>query len=352
MARKIRIGMIGYGYWGPNLTRNFAELAQAELVAVADQDLNRLNSVRTRYPNITLTQDYTDLFKMDLDACVVATPPQTHYTIARDCLEHGLHTLVEKPLTLESKTSFELYKLAHERDLRLMVGHTFLYNSTVRALKDLIDEGEFGNIFYMDAVRVNLGLYQKHCDVMWDLAPHDISIFMYLMGEVPNTVSASGGSFLVPNKHDVAYLSLSFPSGKLAHIHASWINPNKERRITIVGNKKMAVYDDLQTVERIKIFDKGVDAPPYTDTFADFQFSYRYGDVISPYIDFIEPLRVEAQHFVDCIVNHWTPLSDGKNGLDVVRILEAADKSIALGGATVECSQYSLDEEVRVPAAI
>lgn len=349
MSSKIRVGVIGYGYWGPNLVRNFVELPDAEMVVVADFDDARLESVRRRYPEVQCISDYKEFFNMDLDACVVATPPHTHYAIARDCLEHGLHVMVEKPLTLDSKSSFELYKLAEERDLRLMVGHTFVYNSTVRALKQLIENGELGSIYYIDAVRVNLGLYQRHCNVMWDLAPHDISILMYLFDEIPESVSCFGQSFVVPNKHDIAYLSLAFPSGKLAHIHVSWINPNKERRLTIVGSKKMAVYDDLQTVERIKIFDKGIDAPPYTDSFADFQLSYRYGDVVAPHIDFIEPLRVETQHFVDCIINHWQPQTDGKNGLDVVRILEAADKSLELNGQMIRCDfDYELGEAALV----
>jgi len=350
MSSKVRVGVIGYGHWGPNLVRNFVELPDAEMVVVAEFDETRLKKVNARYPRIQCTRDYKELFKMGLDACVVATPPQTHYAIARDCLEHGLHVLVEKPLTLDSQTSLALNKLANELNLRLMVGHTFLYNSEVRTLKQLIEDGELGTIYYIDAVRVNLGLYQHHCNVMWDLAPHDISVFMYLLGETPEFVSASGRSFVMNTKHDVAYLSLGFPSGKFAHAHVSWINPNKVRRITIVGSKKMAVYDDIQAMERIKIFDKGVNLPPYTDSFADFQFSYRHGDMVSPYVDFIEPLHAEAQHFVDCITNGWQPVSDGQNGLDVVRVLEAADKSLAMGGNQVACNVASVPGEPAVAA--
>lgn len=326
--KPVKVGIIGYGYWGPNLVRNFSELPSTEVVAIADLNPAQLDRVRLRYPKIACLSDYRHFFEMGVEAVIVATPPHTHYQIARDCLEHGLHALVEKPLALHTNHVKHLIQIAEEQDRVLMVGHTFEYNSTVRALKEIIDSGELGEIFYIDAVRTNLGLYQKHINVMWDLAPHDISILLYLLNEEPCAVRASGGSFVMRQNHDVAYINLDFPSGKLAHIHVSWINPNKVRYITVVGSKKMAVYNDIETVERIKIYDKGVNAPPYTDSFGDFQFSYRYGNVVSPHIDFTEPLHVEARHFVDCIVNHWQPQTDGYNGLRVVKVLEAAEQAL------------------------
>lgn len=328
----IRVGVIGAGYWGPNLIRNFAQIPDADLVVVADKRDDRLQHVMKTYPDVQTTNDYTDFFSLGLDAVVIATPPATHHPIAKDCLEHGLHAFIEKPLTLNSEDGQDLVDMADANDLRLMVGHVFEYNAAVRKIKEIIDSGELGDIYYINAVRVNLGLYQQHLNVMWDLAPHDLSILLYLLGEMPISVTAQGGDRVFEGIHDIAYMHLEFPSKVLAHVHVSWLDPNKERRITIVGSKKMLVYDDIEQMDKIKLYDKGVEAPPYTDTYADFQCSYRYGDITTPRLDLVEPLRAECQHFLDSIAQGKTPQSDGRVGLHVVQLLEMAERSLQNGG--------------------
>jgi len=334
----INVGVIGCGYWGPNLIRNFVEMPQARLLAVADLKADRRASISTRYPDVQVTDNYRDLYAMPLDAVVVATPPATHFRIARDCLDQGLSVLVEKPLTLSRRDAQELIELADRRNLTLMVGHTFVYNAAVRALKQLIDSGELGEVRYIDAVRVNLGLFQSQLDVIWDLAPHDISILLYLLSSEPVRISAHASDCIFRGKPDIAYLNLDFADSTLAHIRVSWLDPCKVRRITVVGSKKMVVYDDVEALEKIKIYDKGVEAMPYTDTFADFQCSYHYGDVVIPNIRCPEPLRVECEHFVESVVNKTQPLSCGQAGLKVVEVLESAERSLSAGGAPVEIS--------------
>jgi len=328
----VRVGVIGCGYWGPNLIRNFVEMPEAQLVAVADLRSDRLAHIVACYPGVQVTDNFRDFFSMSLDAVVVATPPPTHFRIARECLEQGLSVLTEKPLTLDSRDAMELIEIADSRNLTLMVGHTFLYNAAVRVLKELIDSGELGQIHYIDAVRVSLGLFQPKVNVIWDLAPHDISILLYLLDSNPVLISAQGTECIFKGKPDIAYLNLNFADSTLAHVRISWLDPCKVRRITVVGSEKMVVYDDLENLEKIKIYDKGVEALPYTDTYADFHCGYRYGNVVSPNIRFQEPLRVECQHFVECIVNNTRPRSCGQNGLKVVQVLEAAERSLYYGG--------------------
>ncbi len=328
----INVGIIGCGYWGPNLIRNFIELPTSNVVAVADLSEERLAHIKSRYPQVEITKNYRDFFAMPLDAAVVATPPATHFRIARDCLQHNLHLLAEKPLTLSSQDAEELIEIAETRGLTLMVGHTFEYNSAVRALKEIIERGELGQIYYIDAVRASLGLFQRDLNVLWDLAPHDISILLYILGRDPIMVSAQGAAYIFKGKHDIAHVNLRFPDDILAHIHVSWLDPCKVRRITVVGSQKMVVYDDVETLEKIKIYDKGVEAPHYTDTFGEFQCSYRHGDVVIPNIHFLEPLRLECQHFLECIANHTEPQSSGRIGLKVVKVLEVAERSLQNGG--------------------
>jgi predicted dehydrogenase len=329
----VRVGIIGYGYWGPNLTRNFYEIPSAELVAIADQNEDRLKQAALKYPNLVTKHEYQELFNLGLDAVVVATPPATHYKIAKECLENNLHVLVEKPITLKSEDAEALVDLAETKGLTLMVGHTFVYNSAVHALKGYIDSGELGEIYYIDTARLNLGLFQRDSNVLWDLAPHDISILLYLLEKKPVSISAQGTPHVFKGVHDVAYLNMIFPNNVPAYIHVSWLDPCKVRRITVVGSKKMAVYNDIETEQKIKIYDKGVDAPPpYTDgDFSAFQCNYHSGDITIPNIRFTEPLRQECQHFIDCIVNRNTPVSSGRDGLDVVRILEKAQYSMVNG---------------------
>jgi predicted dehydrogenase len=327
VLREIRVGVVGCGYWGPNLIRNFVETPQSHVVAVADLRPERLKMIRTSYPQIQPISDYRDLFNMEMDAVVIATPPSTHYEIAKDFLEHDIPVMVEKPLTLNSEHAEMLIELAHRKDLVLMVGHAFEYNVAVQALKSMIDKGELGKLHYIDSARLNLGLYQRGTNVLWDLAPHDISILCYILGTEPVSVIAQGASCISKGVFDVVYMNLMFPDNILAHVHVSWLDPYKVRRVTVVGSEKMVIFNDIET-DKIKIIDKGVDTQPEANNFAEFQYSYRNGDIVSPYIRFVEPLRREAQHFLDCVSNHHTPLSNGEDGLRVVRILEAAQCSL------------------------
>ncbi len=329
---RVKVGVIGYGYWGPNLTRNLFELPASDLVGIADISENRLGQAQMKYPNLFLTKDYKELFECGIQGVVVATPPATHFAIAKECLERGLHVLVEKPLTLKSEHAQELIRLAEERKLTLMVGHTFEYNSAVHALKKYIDTGFLGQVFYIDAARLNLGLFQPNTNVLWDLAPHDISILLYLLGKRPISVTAQGTACIFSGVHDVVYMNLLFPDNITAHIHVSWLEPCKVRRITVVGSKKMVVYNDVENETKIKIYDKGVDPiPEDTNGFGEFHCNYRTGDITIPNIRFIEPLKQECQHFVECIQNHNEPSSCGREGLEVVKILEAAQRSLTDG---------------------
>jgi predicted dehydrogenase len=334
--KQVKMGIIGCGYWGPNLIRNFIDNPHSDVVMIADLKKERLGQLNISYPHIKTTENYRDLFGQDLDAVAIATPPSTHYQIARECMQQGLSVLVEKPMAINSLHAEELIEIAKADDLVLMVGHTFEYNAAVHSMKKLIDEGELGQIYYLDAARLNLGLFSRDLNVLWDLAPHDISILLYLMGKLPVSVSAQGTRCVFSEIHDVVYVNLMFPNNVLAHIHVSWLDPCKVRRVTVVGSKKMAVYNDIESLEKIKIYDKGVETPDYTNNYGEFQFSYRYGDILIPNIRFVEPLKVECQHFLDSILNHQQPLSSGQDGLNVVKVIEAAQKSLMNNGQTEE----------------
>jgi predicted dehydrogenase len=345
----LRVGVIGYGYWGPNLTRNFYELPSADLVAVADLKEERRKQALAKYAQLIVTDDYKGLFDLGLDAVIVSTPPLTHFAIAKDCLLHNLHVLVEKPLTLNSRDAEELIELAESRGLTLMVGHTFEYNSAVQALKKYVESGELGDIYYIDAARLNLGLFQSDSNVLWDLAPHDISVLLCLLGKSPISVSAQGMPCVFKGIYDVVYLSLIFPDNITAYVHISWLDPCKVRRITVVGSKKMVVFNDLENEQKIKIYDKGVATPIYTNgSFGEFQCSYRSGDITIPHIRFAEPLRQECQHFIDCIVNHTEPSSSGRDGWEVVKILEAAQRSLE-NGSTQQVIQWEMQNTLASP---
>ena len=332
----VGIAIVGCGYWGPNLVRTFAESPDATVQVVVDRDLTRLEEVARRHPSIpVLGQDLRDVFRTPVDAVVVCTPPETHFEIVCACLDAGLDVLVEKPLAPSAVEARRLVELAERRGRVLMVGHIGAYNSAVAELRDMVHGGALGDIAYIDAVRVGLGLFRPNLNVIWDLAPHDIAILMYLLGETPTSVTARGVGCVEPSIEDVAYLTLTFPGGVLAHCRLSWLDPCKTRRITVVGNRKMVVYDDLEPHEKLKIYDKRVAAVPRTDTFGDFQFAYHYGSVVSPYIEFQEPLRAECAHFLDCVVDRTRPLTDGTNGLEVVEVIEAAQRSLGQGGAPV-----------------
>lgn len=330
---KVKVGLIGFGYWGPKLMRNFSEMPGAHLAWCADLSQERLARVNAQYPDVRTTQNVDEMLTSDVDAVVVATPIRTHYRLAKAALLAGKHVMVEKPLTANSLEAEELVRLAESRELTLMVGHTFQYNSAIRALREIVASGDIGDVYYIDSARLNLGLFQPDVNVLWDLGPHDISILMHVLQLDPIAVSARGSSSIVRGIHDVAYAELRFPGNILAHVHLSWLDPCKVRRVTIVGSKKMVVCDDIADVEKIRIYDKGIEPRCETDQFREFPLSYRYGGVNIPHVPFMEPLREQCDHFVDCIRTGARPLTDGYTGLKVVQILEQLDKSLQNGGS-------------------
>lgn len=323
----LRIGVIGCGYWGPNLIRNFHEVPEARVSAICDLKTERLDSFLKKIPGVKITADYKEVLEDPaIDAVAVATPISTHYPIASEALKAGKHVLVEKPLTGTVKEGISLVRLARRRKKILMVGHTFEYHPAVMKISELLRKGELGEVQYIDSIRVNLGLYQlDNRNVIWDLAPHDIAIILSWLAAVPEKVSAWGQSFVKKGVEDVAFLRLQFPGGILAHLHVSWLAPAKIRRMTVVGNKKMIIYDDLENVEKIKVADQGAHLNPDNP---NLRVAYRIGDIVSPRIQVTEPLFHECSHFVDSILRGKKPKTDGENGLQVVRVLEAANRSI------------------------
>jgi predicted dehydrogenase len=328
------VGVIGCGYWGPNLLRNFNQLPDARVKYCCDLSEERLKHMKSLYPHLVATKDMNDLIEdSEVDAVVVATPVSTHYPIAKACLEGGKHVLLEKPLTQSIAEAEDLVKIADKRKKVLFVGHTFVYSAAVEKMKELVKAGELGEIYYVSSVRVNLGLFQEDINVIWDLAPHDISIMNYIFDSDPLTVTTFARSYIQPGIEDVAFLILQYPGGTVAHIQVSWLDPNKIRKTTLVGSKKMLVYDDTSMLEKIRVYDKGVDVLPHYDTFGEFQLSYRFGDIIVPKIKEVEPLKKECGHFMDCAVHGTSPKSSGRAGLSVVKVVERACESAKLGGA-------------------
>lgn len=337
MKKKIKVGVVGCGYWGPNLIRNFRSLPDCELKLVSDLSQPRLNHMKSLYPEVETTTQFDDMLKPGgVDAVVIATSVRLHHKMAKAALEAGKHTFIEKPMASSSAECEELNDIAKKNGLTLMVGHTFLYSSPVRKMKEIIKAGDLGDIRYISARRLNLGLFQKDINVAWDLAPHDISIVLYLMEEYPRYVNCTGNAHITPGIEDVTSMCLSFKHGRYATIQNSWLDPRKVREMTIVGSKRMVVYDDVATIEKIKIYDTRVERPPHYDTFGEFQYAYHYGDMYVPYIKQEEPLKVETQHFLDCIQNGRLPISNGYQGLELVRILEASSESIKCNGGAVE----------------
>jgi predicted dehydrogenase len=334
-GRRIGVGIVGCGYWGPNLVRNLVEIRRSGPLTICDLKPERLVKLKQRYSNIATTTSYRDLLNSpQVEAVVVATPLSTHYPLAEAALLAGKHTFVEKPFTATAAQARRLIELARERHLVLMVGHTFTYAPAVRKISELIRAGELGTVYYISSTRVNLGLHQKDVSVIWDLAPHDLSMLFTWLGEAPIQVSAVGRDYVQPGIPDVAFVDLVFGSGAIAHVQVSWLAPSKLRNTTIVGSRRMIVYDDTENFEKVKIFDKGV---AYRDpqSFGEFQLSYRSGDIISPALDTFEPLQAEMEDFLDSIALGRRPQSDGEAGLNVVRVLEAAEQSIRNGGQLV-----------------
>lgn len=332
----LKVGVIGAGYWGPNLIRNFMLINDVEVCCVADFDKARLQHMKKLYSGIEVTTDYRDLIEnTSIDAVAVATPVRTHYRLAAEALEAKKHVFVEKPLASSSQECEELIELSVRHRRRLMVGHTFVYTSAVQKIREIIDSGQLGELYYINSQRLNLGLFQKDINVIWDLAPHDISILLHLLGEDPVAVSAVGMSHINPAIEDVATITLYFAGRVIAFIQSSWLDPDKIRRMTFVGSRKMMVYDDIEPTSKIRIYDKSVEKPTYYDNFAEFAYSYKYGDITIPQLKGGEPIRNELEHFVDCVLNDTPCKSDGHAGLKVVKILEATMESLAAGGRQV-----------------
>ncbi len=335
--KTLNIGVVGCGYWGPNLIRNFHGQEGCRVKTICDLDEDRLAHVAGLYQGVGTTTDFDDMVNdPEIDAVAVATAVDLHFPLARRSLLAGKHTFVEKPMTSSAAHSRELVDLADSRGLTLMTGHTFIYSAPVRRIKEIVESGELGDIYYISSRRLNLGLFQKDINVTWDLAPHDISIILYIFGSPPLSVNCQGKAHINPGIEDVTNLSLNFENGGFATIQSSWLDPNKIREMVFVGSRKMLVYDDTEPLEKIKIYDKRVEAPPHYDDFAGFQYAYHYGDMLAPYIQQTEPLKVETRHFLDCIESGETPMSSGQDGHYVVQILEAASRSLKDNGAAVD----------------
>ncbi len=333
----LKIAVAGCGYWGPNLIRNLYSLSGCKVETVCDIDVKRLEHMERLYGNIKTTTNYDDLVdNKDIDAIFIATPVRFHFEMARKSLQANKHTFIEKPMALSAKECEELIALAEKHGLTLMIGHTFIYSSPVRKIKEIIRNGDLGDIMYIGSRRLNLGLYQKDINVTWDLAPHEISIILYVLDDDPTHVNCQGKAHINKDVEDITNMTIDFKNGGFATIQSSWLDPNKIRETKFVGTKRMLVYDDVEPNEKIRVYDKRVETPPHYDTFAEFQYSYHYGDMYSPYLNQVEPLKVECQHFLDCIKSGLKPDSCGKDGLKVVQILEASSKSLLNGGGKVK----------------
>jgi predicted dehydrogenase len=336
MKRPIVLGVVGCGYWGPNLIRNFRALPNCDLRVMCDSSEARLKHLQGLYSEVEGVTDFQQMLNsVGLDAVVIATPIKYHYSLAKASLLAGKHTYVEKPMATSSAECEELIEIAETKGLVLMVGHTFLYSAPVRKIVEIVQAGDIGEIRYINSRRLNLGLFQKDINVAWDLAPHDISIILHVLGEFPVAVNCQGNAHVTPGIEDVTNISLAFQRKRFATIQSSWLEPRKVREMTIVGTRRMIVYDDLQPHEKIRIYDVRVERPPHYDTFADFHYSYHYGDSYIPHIQQEEPLKAQCQHFLDCIETGTQPLTSGQKGLELVRILEAASTSLKGSGAPV-----------------
>jgi predicted dehydrogenase len=336
----IRVGVIGYGYWGPNIVRNFMEAPGTTVGAVSELRSERLDQVRARYPSMKTTTNPSELFAdPEIDAISIVTPVATHFELALQALQADKHVLVEKPLAATSEQGIQLIEEAQRRNRVLMVDHTFVYTGAVRKIREIVASNTLGDVYYYDSVRVNLGLFQRDVNVIWDLAVHDLSIMDYVLPVKPVAVSATGISHIPGKPENVAYMTLFFQNRQIAHIHVNWLAPVKVRRTLIGGSEKMIVYDDLEPSEKVKVYDRGVTLFPESEAAYELLVSYRSGDMWAPRLDATEGLRTEALHFIDCIENNKRPETDGQAGLRIVRILEAAEKSLRARGQLVEIAK-------------
>lgn len=340
----LKVAVVGAGAWGKNLVRIFYRLKGVEFSHCCDPDPMTREMIVRDYPGVVPVERIEDILTdSSIDAVVVASSAPTHYPIAKDALEAGKHVYVEKPLALSAANADELVALAKARHLKLMVGHLLLYHPVVNYLKKLVDSGDLGDLFYVYSQRVNLGKIRQDENALWSFAPHDISVILYLLDQLPVSVSARGESYLQTGVEDVVFVNMKFPDRKMAQLQVSWLDPHKIRKITLVGSKKMVVFDDVESAEKLKIIDKGVTGVSY-DSYGD-SLTLRFGDINIPHISMTEPLRVECQHFIDCIVEDKQPLSDGSDGARVVRILEAAQQSMDNDGTPVIIAKETLAEK-------
>jgi len=327
----MKLGVIGLGYWGPNLLRNLLNIPETDVIG-CDNNVNRLNLIKGKFPNAKYTKDYRDLLNKDnVDGVLISTPLKSHYKLAKIFLENGIDVFVEKPMTASVKEAEELISLSEGKGRILMVGHTFVFNPAVIKIKDIIDSGEIGEIYYITSTRVNLGIHRRDANVIWDLAPHDFSVIFSWIDSKPKYVSAVGKDAVLNGIPDVAFIHTIFEDGVIADIQVSWLAPSKIRRTIIVGSKKMIVYNDIDPREKVKVYDSGVDLKEPYD-YGEFLLTYRVGDIRSPKIDNREPLKIEVEHFLECIKTRSKPASDGYAGLKVVKTLEMADKSLVENG--------------------
>lgn len=331
----LKIGVIGYGYWGPNIVRNFNSIDNAQVVAVCDRNPDVLAKVKRLYPSVEVSTDCMDVAKSaDIDVVAVVTPVSTHYGLAKKALQNGKHVFVEKPFTASSAEAQELIDLAARRNLKIMVDHTFIFTGSVRKMKEIIDSDVLGDIYYYDSTRVNLGLFQHDVNVVWDLAPHDFSIMHYLIDEKPMSIVACGTSH-INGMEDIAYVTVHFQNSTIAHFNVNWLSPVKVRTTLIGGEKRMLVWNDVNADEKIKLYDKGVDVES-RESIYNLLVSYRSGDMWAPKVDQKEALKLEAEHFVDCVLNDHEPMNNGESGLQVVRMLEACNESMNSNGKMVK----------------
>ncbi len=331
------VAVVGCGYWGPNLIRNFVSLPSCRVKYACDTNSQRLGHMQSLHPQVSITQCFESVLRDEtVHAVAIATPVRFHHQMAKSCLEAGKHVFIEKPMASSAAQCRELLELAEEKGKTVFVGHTFIYSPVVRRIREIIRGGDLGEIQYISARRLNLGLFQTDINVAWDLAPHDISIILFTMGKAPVSVNCQGKAHVNPEIEDVTSMTLHFENGGFATIQSSWLDPNKVREMTFVGSRRMLLYDDLEPNEKIKIYDKRVEAPPHYDTFAEFHYSYHYGDMYAPYIKQFEPLREECQHFLDCARTGRRPESGGYEGFLVVQVLEAATESLRLRGREVK----------------
>jgi predicted dehydrogenase len=333
----MNVGVIGAGYWGPNIIRNFMRHPKSRVTMVCDVDPERLEKIRQMYPHIECTTNYHDLLKNPgIDLIAICTPVSSHFSLAKNTLLAQKHVLIEKPMTETGEQAEELISIARQRNLYIFVDHTFLFTPAVQKMKTLIQKKELGELYYFDSVRINLGLFQHDVSVVWDLAVHDFSILLYLINENPVTVSATGAAHFNPNLHDMAYISLQYSDNFIAHIHVNWLSPVKVRKCLIAGSGKMLVWDDTLADEKLKIYDRGIDVVENTNQIYELLVQYRSGDMVSPQLPNEEALYNEVAHIVNVIHQEEDPLSDGELGFKVVRLLEAANQSIQQGGRPIK----------------